>query len=93
MTNEEKQLKGPKSYVVGTISIDETGCWHCHYIGYHDVMNRKYFGNGVVSFRNIRKMLDIVGSRLAKADRTYTDKIREIEEGKTDGGDITTSNE
>lgn len=76
LTEEEKQVK---SYAIGTISIDAQGVWHCHYIGHHDVMGKKYFGNGVVSLRNIKQLLNIVGSRLNNKKSTYVKKIEEVE--------------
>lgn len=72
-----------KAYTIGTISIDKDGIFHAHYIGHHDVMGKKYFGNGVVSMRNIRQLLDTLGSRLNKKKDVYTEKIKEIENAKT----------
>lgn len=76
MTNE------PKAYVIGTLSIDQYGIWHMSYVGPHQVGFRKYFGEGVESERNIRMLLEIVGSRLNNAKELYVEKIVEIESKK-----------
>lgn len=75
LTEEEAKAK---SYVIGTVSIDADGIFHMHYIGPHFSGNRKYFGNGVVSFRNVRELMDVVGSRLNKAKDLYLAKINEV---------------
>lgn len=80
LTEEQKEVK---AYTIGTISIDADGIWHCHYIGHHEVLRKKYFGNGVVSYRNVREMLDIVGSRLNNKQSVYLDKIQEVENATT----------
>lgn len=75
MIEEDKEQK---SYVVGTISIDEYGCWHCHYIGLHETAGKKYFGNGVLSNPNIAKLLITIGNRLFCAKKLYREKIEEV---------------
>ena len=77
----EKELES-KAYIIGQISIDRSGVWHVHYIGPHQVLKKKYFGNGVINDLNIRKLLDTVGSRLNKSKGIYLDKIIEVEDVK-----------
>lgn len=71
-----------EAYIVGTLSIDQDGIWHCSYIGHHKVGKKEYFGNGVESSRNIRELFNIVGSRLNNKKSVYTEKIEEIENAK-----------
>lgn len=73
----EEQMK-VKSYAVATISMDAEGNWHAHYTGYNKVAGKAYFGSSIISSKNIRKMLDVLGSRLAKAESIYADKIVEL---------------
>ncbi len=81
---EQENLENEqKAYVIGQISIDKDGIWHVHYIGYHKVGFRSYFGNGVESARNIKQLLEVVGSRLNKAKDIYTEKIQEVESNAT----------
>ncbi len=77
----EEQAK-TKSYVIGTISLDEHGVFHAHYIGYHKVFKKEYFGNGVESRRNIRELLDVVGSRLNNNKDVYMEKIKEVQQNE-----------
>ena len=84
-SNNNETNNDLKGYVIGTISVDRDGIWSVSYIGHHDVMGKKYFGNGVVSMRNIRQLLDVVGSRLNNKKDVYMDKIKEVENAtKTD---------
>lgn len=73
----EEQLK-VKSYALATISMDERGQYHAHYTGYNVVAGKPYFGSSIISSHNVRKLLDVLGSRLAKAEKIYQEKIQEI---------------
>lgn len=75
---QDTEQEPVQSYIIGTISIDADGVWRCHYIGHHEVLHRKYFGNGSISSRNIRQMLNVVGSRLNNKKDVYLDKIIEV---------------
>jgi hypothetical protein len=79
LTQEQPEQKG---YVVGSICIDKDGIWSVYYIGHHKVGKKTYFGNGVESSRNIRELLNIVGSRLNNKKEIYTEKIKEVEFNK-----------
>ncbi len=70
-----------RSYLLGTISIDEDGIWHVHSMGVHSVDGKQYFGNGVESDRNIRKLFAIIGSRMNNNKDHY---LKMIDEAKNE---------
>lgn len=74
-TGDGKTMTG---YIVGTLTLDSDGVWRMYYVGPHQAMHLFYFGNGYIAFRNIRKLFDIVGSRLNRYKQTYLDKIQEV---------------
>lgn len=77
--SEIKTSPKDTAHAIGTISLGADGMWHLHYVGYHRVAFKSYFGSGVESSRNLNKLLKIVGSRLEKAKQVYLDKIQEVE--------------
>lgn len=81
-TLDEQNLA--KSHAIGTIGISEDGLWHVHYIGYYiDPRTcRSRFGNWVESSRNLKKLLEIIGSRLANCKELYIEKISQTGENK-----------
>ncbi len=71
-----------KSHALGTISLDKTGMWHCHYIGYYlsPVTKQPAFGNWLESSYNLMKLLEVIGSRLSVAKDGYLEKITNVED-------------
>lgn len=77
MDPEVKTEESEKSHVIGSISIARDGTWHCHYVGEHTYAGKTYFGNGHLGGRNLRKVLNAVGTKLGKQQQVYLDRIEE----------------
>lgn len=78
----EETIPEAIGHVLGTLTVDKDGIFRMYYIGPHNVLGKKYFGNGVVALRNIRELFNIVGSRINNAKPIYIEKILEIENAK-----------
>lgn len=75
LTKEEIERKG---YAIGEITMDDDGIWHVAYIGWYKWRGVERFGPWSLSDRNVRRLLDTIGSRLGHKQDVYLGKIKEL---------------